>query len=778
MKSTSANTVSFLALGVALGALLVTVLTPGSIGEPGPAGSNGLPGSNGSNGQPGSQGSTGLPGSQGADGVDGKTPYVGDNGNWWIGETDSGVSASGANASQIPLPNVDLALSARETQLYNEYLVIPFTTPEEKLTYAQNLIATEGFVGISTASQLINMTDIDGKYVLLNDITFATNLLWSPINFNGTGSVDNYFSGILDGAGFFIANLHYQSLDFSQAFSKFGLFEGLNEATVRHLYINDFNIFSINNESRSEDEVGSLAGFAISSDIYNINMTNTLVSGNNYIGGLIGSIVDSTVRFITANLIRVWGQNRIGGLFGNMMNTDLTKVNIKTILYGSNVYQGGITGSSTHSFFAFIDVETELTPSNNPLVNARFDIGGVIGNSQHDRLFRVTTTGLMEFIPIETNFVLVNVGGVIGYGNNIVLGYVENKTNINIFMDETDYEVSINSIGGVIGSVGTGTLNTVMNSGSVAIYPPENGLDTDYYLNSQEKPVEYIGGIIGYVYGSMNLKYVVNTGLVVGIVEVGGIIGSTGIPIFYLQQLIVIDQSANFGSVGGYTLVGGLMGISDIRTNLIVANFMNYGNITANYIVGGLFGLISLFQGIKVQIINAYNRGVVTALDYGVGGLIGVVAPENPNFEFPILGEVHIYNSFNVGLVRALNLGQANTDFEDFAGGSIIGFRYILTYMYGVSYTPQITSYEETIYDTDTSSYIETDKTIELDLPGVGNGNNTDMNMIHNPQYLFNPDLFIYQTAWNFSTIWAADDNRLDGLPYLQFLDTLPIDVI
>ena len=72
VKSTSANTVSFLALGVALGALLVTVLTPGSIGEPG---------SNGSNGQPGSQGSTGLPGSQGADGVDGKAPYVGNNGN-------------------------------------------------------------------------------------------------------------------------------------------------------------------------------------------------------------------------------------------------------------------------------------------------------------------------------------------------------------------------------------------------------------------------------------------------------------------------------------------------------------------------------------------------------------------------------------------------------------------------------------------------------------------------------------------------------------------------
>jgi hypothetical protein len=731
-----------------------------------------------SQGPTGESGSLGSQGPSGIPGEDGSTPYIGNNGNWWIGETDSGVSASGANASQIPLPNVDLAFSAHETQLYNETLEIPFSTPGEKLSYAQNLIATEGFVGISTASQLINMTDIDGKYVLLNDITFATNLLWSPINFNGTGTVDNYFSGILDGAGFSIADLHYQSIDFSQDFSNFGLFEGLNEATVRHLYLTNFNIFSINNDNRPAEGAGSLAGIAINSDIYNINMTNTLVSGSNFIGGLIGNIYDSSVRFITANLIRVWGEYNIGGLFGSTSNTELTNVNIKTILNGSNNFQGGVTGSSTNSFYAFIEVETEATSANTPLVNIRYDIGGMIGNSQHDRLFRVTTTGMIEFIPIDTNFVLVNVGGVIGYGNNIVLGYVENQTNITIYMDEIDYDVEIRSIGGVVGSVDHGTFNTVMNSGIVAIYPPENGLDTDFYLNAEETPVEYIGGIIGYVYGSVNLKYVVNSGLVMGIIEVGGIIGSTGIPIFNLQQLIVIDQSANFGSVGGYTLVGGLMGVSDVRTNLIVANFMNYGDINANYIVGGLFGIISPIQGIKVQIINSYNRGVVTALDYGVGGLIGGVAPEIPNFEFPVLGEVHIYNSFNVGLVRALNLGRSNVNFEDFSGGSIIGFRYILTFMYGVSFTPQVTSFLETTYDADTNNYIETGKIIDLDLPGVGNGNNTDMNMIHNPQYLFNADLFIYQTAWDFYTIWASEENRLDGLPYLQFLDSFLSNIL
>jgi hypothetical protein len=37
----------------------------------------------------------GLAGADGTDGADGLTPYIGGNGNWWIGETDTGVNAQG-----------------------------------------------------------------------------------------------------------------------------------------------------------------------------------------------------------------------------------------------------------------------------------------------------------------------------------------------------------------------------------------------------------------------------------------------------------------------------------------------------------------------------------------------------------------------------------------------------------------------------------------------------------------------------------------------------------
>ena len=41
------------------------------------------------------KGATGAPGANGKDGTDGKTPYVGDNGNWFVGSDDTGKPSRG-----------------------------------------------------------------------------------------------------------------------------------------------------------------------------------------------------------------------------------------------------------------------------------------------------------------------------------------------------------------------------------------------------------------------------------------------------------------------------------------------------------------------------------------------------------------------------------------------------------------------------------------------------------------------------------------------------------
>ena len=56
-------------------------------------------GTQGEKGDAGAKGDTGATGATGAAGADGVTPHIGTNGNWWIGETDTGVQAKGENAT-------------------------------------------------------------------------------------------------------------------------------------------------------------------------------------------------------------------------------------------------------------------------------------------------------------------------------------------------------------------------------------------------------------------------------------------------------------------------------------------------------------------------------------------------------------------------------------------------------------------------------------------------------------------------------------------------------
>lgn len=59
----------------------------------------GLDGKDGTDGKDGADGKDGTNGQNGSDGVDGNTPFIGENGNWWIGETDTSVKAAGIDGT-------------------------------------------------------------------------------------------------------------------------------------------------------------------------------------------------------------------------------------------------------------------------------------------------------------------------------------------------------------------------------------------------------------------------------------------------------------------------------------------------------------------------------------------------------------------------------------------------------------------------------------------------------------------------------------------------------
>lgn len=105
----------------------------GSKGEKGDIGPQGPKGDTGATGPQGPKGDTGAQGPKGdaftyedfteeqlesLKGESGKSPHIGENGNWYIGDQDTGISASGANninLNAIPMDNIDFIISQTST---------------------------------------------------------------------------------------------------------------------------------------------------------------------------------------------------------------------------------------------------------------------------------------------------------------------------------------------------------------------------------------------------------------------------------------------------------------------------------------------------------------------------------------------------------------------------------------------------------------------------------------------------------------------------------------
>ncbi len=68
-------------------------------GDKGEKGDTGDAGEQGAQGTTGAKGDKGEKGDQGAAGINGLTPFIGNNGNWWVGDTDTGVKAT----AEIPI---------------------------------------------------------------------------------------------------------------------------------------------------------------------------------------------------------------------------------------------------------------------------------------------------------------------------------------------------------------------------------------------------------------------------------------------------------------------------------------------------------------------------------------------------------------------------------------------------------------------------------------------------------------------------------------------------
>ena len=170
----------------------------------------------------------------------------------------------------------------------------------------------QGYTVIKTADELQAMKDdLDGKYILMNDIDLS-GYDWTPIgtfDFD-TGDLSQAFTGEFNGNGYVVRNLTINKPTEDVA----GLFGAVNGGTIENVGLENINV-------AGGATAGALAGVA-QGKITNCFVNEASISGTYCVGGLVGEVgySDITSCYADSGLV-VRSGNRgdvcCGGLIGD-----------------------------------------------------------------------------------------------------------------------------------------------------------------------------------------------------------------------------------------------------------------------------------------------------------------------------------------------------------------------------------------------------------------------------------------------------------------------------
>ena len=380
------------------------------------------------------------------------------------------------------------------------------------------------------------------------------------------------------------------------------------------------------------------------------------VKGAYYVGGLVGkdslhkSLAKSSTNSSTTILYRlisnayskgnVEGKLYVGGLIGVQNRaSDTAKYATDTYVYtfidscyhdngsikGDSSYIGGLVGS-THGFinhshssgdvqgFAFVGGLI----GNGTKVNASYAVGAVKGDSSY-------VGGLVgSVLTIDSSY---HVGGDVSGTGNYVGGLTGSGSVSNSYSEGN--VVGLDYVGGVVGSS-----SKIRKSYAIASYIKgrnhvgglsgyvTGSIDVSYFEGDSVTGIFQVGGLAGYAKSAVDSSY--STANVKGDDNVGGLIGSAYGNVSNSYALGNVDGDVSNSSAGNDNL-GGLVGYQYSGS---VSKSMALGNITGTTKLGGLVGR---FDGTSIS--QSYANGNVTGSYYGdpadevgnyyIGGLVG-----------------------------------------------------------------------------------------------------------------------------------------------------------
>ena len=196
----------------------------------------------------------------------------------------------------------------------------------------------------------------------------TTNLNMSAYWWDAIGTSSYYFGGKYNGGGFTIAGL-YTEAGTTSSYSYQGLFGYIKGTTSNFAEIHDVGI--IDSNIQGYQYIGGIAGYAISSSTITNCYNTGSVSGNNQVGGIAGHALSSTITNCYNTGSVIGSASSVGGIAGGASERATITNCYNTGSVTGPSYVGGIAGYALSS--------TITNCYNTGSVSGEDDVGGIAG---------------------------------------------------------------------------------------------------------------------------------------------------------------------------------------------------------------------------------------------------------------------------------------------------------------------------------------------------------------------------------------------------------------
>lgn len=288
--------------------------------------------------------------------------------------------------------------------LLSTILAVSVYAVELPSDYTKHMSVPDGYTPVYSADELI-ITDLSGKYILMNDIDTNGNTL-TPI---GTSTAP--FTGVFNGNGYAISNAVFGTVENTSA-----LFAFCDGATIKNLAIIGASA-SVN----ANDDAAAYAAAIAAVVNGNTTINNCVVSGAVSVDSVGKPYVGSVAAYVDASLISNCNSTAnvsattydkseatFGGIAGYMIgNAKILSCNFDGRLSGDafSMRAGGIVGASKRGSDIYVPLPSIINCVNNSNISlsqdrgeASIDAGAIIGDAQNAYISYCANNGNIEVV--------------------------------------------------------------------------------------------------------------------------------------------------------------------------------------------------------------------------------------------------------------------------------------------------------------------------------------------------------------------------------------------